>query len=102
MSIREVVQKNIVMGVDEVVAWAIDVSNWCSNPTNPAVALYDETNDMLDVSSTCLDGTASASDSTVTTPYIKSLTQGHTYRCEVQFAESGNTFECFFRIRAER
>lgn len=90
------------MGRNEQIAWDLVTTAWGS-PTDPVVTLWDVTGTELeDVSATNLSGTASVAGDTITTPYVLGLTPGRLYRLEVQFTCSGNVFEPYVEIQAER
>lgn len=102
MAIREVVEGRLVQGVDEQITYTVTTTPWGSIPGSIAVKAYDASNDLLDVSSTVLSGTASAVGDVITTPLVKALTEGHVYRVEVKFTSGNNVFECWFEVQAER
>lgn len=91
------------MGRNEQIAWNLVTTAWGSNPTDPVVTLWDLSGaEPEDVSATLLSGTASVDGDTITTPYVLGLTPGRLYRLEVQFTCSGNVFEPYVEIQAER
>ncbi len=98
---REVVEGAQVQGIDEVIAYSIDVSNWGSSPTNVAVVVK-KLSDGTDVTSTVMDpNSPSVATDTITLSSLDTLTEGEVYRVEVQFDISSDTFECFFYVHAE-
>ncbi len=99
---REVKEGMQVQGEDEQIAYSITTTPWGSDPSSVVVVVKDESADFADVTDTVTSGSASANGDIITTPIIKSLTAGRTYRVEVKFASGANVFECYFRIRAER
>ena len=99
---REVREGLQTQGEDEQIAYSITTTPWGSDPSSVAVVVKDESAAFADVTDTVTSGSASANGDVITTPIIKSLTAGRTYRVEVKFAAGANVFECYFRIRAER
>lgn len=98
---REVIGGKRIQGVDEQIAYTLTTTPWGSTPTSIAVKAY-ETTAMTDVTSTVLSGTASATGDVITLPLLLSLVEGQEYRIEVKFTCSGNLFEAFFYVQAER
>lgn len=99
---RAVKEGPLVQGEDEEIAYNITTTPWGSSPTSPAVKAYDVDNDYNDVSSTVLSGSPSVVGDVITTPVVKALTAGITYRIEVEFTCAGNVFECYLVIKGER
>ncbi len=99
MSYLAVLESPLLMTPDEIRAWTVDVSDYGSTPASLAMALYDETNDDADVSSTKLTGSITASGNTITTKQVTTLVKGNNYRAEVKFTDSSsNTWEFYIRI----
>lgn len=100
---REVEEGSQAQGVDEIIAYTIDV-----DPHTPVVIAatatkaYDVTDGAhTDVSATVLSGTTTVVTTVITTPLVQALTAGRTYRIEVKYTCSGNTYEPYFFIQAE-
>lgn len=97
---REFQESPFAQGVDESIAYTLTVpSSWGSSPTSPSVVIKDP--DGVDVSATCLSGSASVLGSVITTPKVKSLIAGNVYRLEVKWTDSGNTLEAYGFIVAQ-
>ena len=107
--IRQVIQSPIDQGADEDIVYQITTTPWGSSPGSSSAKIYsyagDDENDTAsytDVTSTNMTGAASESGDVVTLPAIDALVAGSKYRVEVQFTCSGNVFEPYFWIHAER
>lgn len=99
MNVREFTESPMPQGVDERIAYTLDVSPWGVTPTSPVVALKNAAG--TDVISSFSTGAASVSGNVITTPTIHSLVAGQIYRLEIKFVISGNTLEAWGNIRAE-
>lgn len=102
---REFIESPMPQGRNEALAYRLTSTPWAVSPTSPAVAIYShdpDTDTYTDVSSTKLVGSPSISGDVITTPLVYALTPGTKYRVEVRFTVSGNTFEPFGWIHAER
>ena len=98
---REIVEGIQVQGVDEAIAYSIDVSNWGSSPTSVS-AVVKQLSDGTDVTSTVMNpNSPSVATDTITLSPLDTLTEGEVYRVEVQFDISSDTFECYFFVKAE-
>ena len=91
-------------GVNETIAYALDVTVWGGTPASPTTMLYDVTapSQYDDVSGTNLDGSASVSGNIITTKQVTALAAGHRYRINVGWTNSGNTLEAYGFIEAEQ
>ena len=99
---REILEGLQYQGEDESVAYSIDVTNYGNTPTSPAVDVFDEDDLSTSVKSTVMPtGSPSVASNVITLPALTALTDGQTYRVEVQFTLSGNLFEVFFRVRGQ-
>lgn len=98
---REVLGGKRLQGTDEAIAYNVTTTPWGSSPTSIAVKAY-ELPGLTDVSATVLAGSASATGDVITLPILSALTAGITYRVEVKFTCSGNIFEAYFFVEAER
>lgn len=100
---REIVEGKQVQGIDESIAYTVTTTPWGSSPVSVSVKAYDITGPAYtDVSSTVLSGAASVSGDVITTPVLTALTEDHRYRVEVKFTCSGNTYEAYFFVDAEK
>lgn len=97
---REFTESPISQGIDEEIAYWFNSTAWGSSPTSVSAKIYDSSG--TDKSSTCLSGAVSVVGDKITTPLVKSLTVGETYRLEVKFTCSGNVLEAFCYITAEK
>lgn len=101
MKERQIV--TLKVGEDESIAYGLDVSAWGSGPTGVEVKAYDITdNARTDVSLSVLSGSPSVAGDIITLPKIENLSDGHTYRVEIKFSLSGNTFEPFMVVIGEK
>ena len=96
---REFKESPMAQGVDEIVAYNLTTTPWGSSPTSPVVKIYDSAG--TDVSSTNLTGSATVNGDVITTPAVKTLTNGNRYKMQVKFVSGGNTYEAFGYIDAE-
>ena len=105
MAKREVKQGPQYQGEDESIAYIITTTNWASSPTSTSakIFLYDvDAYTYTDQTSTLMTGSTSVNGDAVTLPIISSLVAGNRYRVELQFTVSGNIFEPYFWIYAQR
>jgi hypothetical protein len=96
MSEREVTESPRYQGSTEQIVYSFEFSAW-GTPTSPTVTLYDRT-DNQDVSTTCLNGSASISSTKVLTPTVKNLENGHKYALTAQATVTGNVLSMFCDI----
>lgn len=104
-AVREFKESEFYQGEDEILAYLVTTTPWASSPTSPTVKLFSydpDADTYTDVSATKLVGTATVAGDVITTPAVTSLTAGTKYRLEVKFVVSGNTFEGWGWIQAER
>lgn len=110
---REIKEGPQPQGADEQVPYRLDTANWNSDPSSPATPsaatayIYTVTDvagveTFTDVTSTKMSGSCSISGQYITMPTILSLVAGTKYRWECKFTLSGNIFEAFGIINAER
>jgi len=101
---REIEEGIMKQGVDEAPYYKLTTTPWGSTPTSIAVTAYARSSAAAwtDVTSTVLSGTASATGDVITLPKLSGLTEGTLYRVEVKFTVSGNIFEAFAYVQAER
>ena len=100
---REIKESPMPQGIDETIVYLLTTTPWASDPTSPSAKIYSFIDDAYtDVTSTNMSGTASATGDVITLPAVGSLVVDTRYRIEVQFTVSGNIFEPFAWIDAER
>ena len=99
MTIREIKNSPLPQGEDESVAYTLDTDDWGGYSSGAAVVIKDSSG--TDVSATKLSGSPSESGGVITTPLVTGLTKGESYRLEIKWVYSGNTFETFVVLRAE-
>lgn len=103
MTSRAFMEGRQLQGVDETVVYTLTTTNWGSSPASVSVKVFDVTADFADVTSTLMPtGSPSVSGDVITLPALKLLTETHLYRVEVKFTCSGNIFEAYGEILAER
>jgi len=100
---RRAEPSHFIQGEDERIAYVITTTHWCTNPINPAVAVYEIAEDgtRTNVSAAVLSGVPSVVGDDITTPLIENLEPDKVYRVEVLFECGGNTLEAFFFIFGE-
>ena len=84
----------------EAIVYKVDVTAWEASPTSPTVKVIDE-EDGADVTTTVMPaGNPGAPvGAIITLQKLQSLTVSRTYRVQVKFLGSGNTFEPYFRVQ---
>lgn len=97
---REIKESPLMQGIGERIAYTLTTTPWGSTPTSPVVKLK-TCPDLIDVSSTKLNGSASANGDVITTPLIIDLQDGKEYRLEITFVCSGNTFMAWAKVLGE-
>ncbi len=101
---REVEEGEQNQGVDESIAYTIDVTAWGNSPTSTSAVVKDitDSSSITDVTSTIMpSGSTSVSDNIITLPAATAMTAGKGYRIEVKMTLSGNVQEAYFIVRAE-
>ena len=108
-SIREIVESPIEQGTDEIFAYRFNTTNaqggGTTTVTSPAVVkVYDITDGAYTDVTTTVMPTNSPSIATVyiTTSPLKLMTVDHTYRMEIQFIISGNTYERYLIVECKQ
>jgi len=100
---REIKEGLQYQGADETIVYTLTTTPWSSSPTNTSAKIYEVDGDTLtDKTSTLMTGSTSVVGDTITIPAIAGLTAGTLYRVEVKWTTSGNTFEAFAELQAER
>ena len=91
------------IGVDETIVYTLTTTPWGSSPSSEAAKIFEVDGDTLtDVTTGLMSGNASATDDVITLPAIAGCTAGTDYRVEIIFTCSGNVFEAFAELKAER
>ncbi len=98
-NILEVTEGIQTQSADEQLAYQITTTNWGTAPTSATAVVWDLTAGETNVTPTSMPGTATVSGNIITLPLLKSLTENHMYRVETKFVSSGNTWECYFRVK---
>ena len=107
MTARIVREGRQVHSSSEIIAWAVDTTNWGGSPSSPGaeIFLYNPADGTYTDKTTDLFGanTPTVSSNIVTCPALSgsALTIGATYRLEVTFVIGGNTLECVIPIDCE-
>lgn len=105
-STREAVESPVEQGADEKIAYTFDFAGLgTSAPTSPTCQLWDVTDGTawVDVTSTSLSGSATASGAIVTSGLVQALTAGHVYRLEAKASGAGGAvFEGYTMIYGAR
>jgi len=102
MTNREIVESPLYQGIDEKISYTLDTTPWGSSPTFLETKIYNmSTGTKIDVSSTNLSGSTVANGNIISTPAIQDLITRISYRLEIKFIISGNTFEAFAIIIGE-
>lgn len=84
---------------DETVAYTFDVSAVTSTPAAPSCSILDITDRDNPVAGGTLSGTATVSETNVTTQLLGSLTEGKVYRLITTFTDGGSqTFSRYYDI----
>ena len=102
-NIREIKEGLQYQGADETIVYTLTTTPWGSTPTSTAAKIYEVDEDTLtDKTTTQMTGATSVTGDIITLPTIKSLVAGTLYRVEIAFTCSGNVFEAFAELQAER
>ena len=100
---REIAQGKQWQGVDEEIPYTLTTTKWGSSPSSVSVKAYTVQGETFtDVSSTVLSGSPSVNGDIITLPVLKSLVEGVEYRIEMKFTCSGNVFESWATVFAQR
>lgn len=97
---REVVEGTLYQGEDEQIAYTLDVTAIGNTPTSSSVKVYSKSGgSYTDVTATVMPtGSSSELGNIITTPILKSLTAGVTYRMEIKYTLDGNVLENYVWI----
>ena len=102
-NLREIKEGLQYQGVDETVVYTLTTTPWGTAPSSPGAKIYEVDGDTFtDKTTTLMSGSASPADDVITLPAIASLVAGTLYRVEIVFTCSGNIFEAFAELQAER
>ena len=102
-NIREIKEGLQYQGADETIVYTLTTTPWGSTPSSTAAKIYAVDGDTLtDKTTTQMTGATSVTGDIITLPTIKSLVAGTLYRVEIVFTCSGNVFEAFAELQAER
>ena len=105
---REVKEGKQYQGIEEEIAYTITTTPWGSSPTSITAKVFSLPDNGVDsdIVDTTTDnmpsGSPSASGDVITLPVLKSLVLDTMYRVEVKFTCSGNIFEAYAYVKAER
>lgn len=97
---RIIVQSPMFQGEDERIAYRLNTTPWGTSPASPSVVLYDDAG--ANVSATYMTGSPTVSGVMIIAPVVHSLVRGNQYRMEIKWTDSGNTFETWMDITAQR
>lgn len=98
---REVAEGVQYQGVDESIAYTLDVSAIGSSPSSVSVVVKDVTNGTVVTATVMPSGAASVSGNVITLPPLTGLTAGVLYRVEVKYTISNNVLESYFYVQAQ-
>ena len=102
-NLREIKEGLQYIGEDETIVYTLTTTPWGSTPSSEAAKIFEvDGDDLTDVTTTLMTGAASATDDVITLPAIAGCTAGNDYRVEIIFTCSGNVFEAFAELKAER
>ena len=102
-NIREIKEGLQYQGADETVVYTLTTTPWGSTPTTTAAKIYEVDGDTLtDKTTTQMTGATAVTDDIITLPAVTALVAGTLYRVEIVFTCSGNVFEAFAELQAER
>uniref|UniRef100_A0A6M3KY09 Uncharacterized protein n=1 Tax=viral metagenome TaxID=1070528 RepID=A0A6M3KY09_9ZZZZ len=100
VNILEVMESPVEQASYEQVAYVLDTTNAGGSPgTSPNTRLYQISNATQLTGTTYLSGSATVSTNNITTPIIKGLSGGQTYRLEVDWAYGSNRIGVFCLIK---
>lgn len=103
---REIKEGMQEQGEDEVIVYTLTVpTSWGTSPTSPSAKIYSYdsgTRTYTDVTSTKMSGSASVVGQVITLPAVTGLVDGTTYRVEIKWTDTGNTFEPYAWIKGVR
>lgn len=98
---REVVEGRQWQGVDEIIAYTLDVSAVGSTPSSVSVVVKDVTNSTTVTATVMPVNSPTVNGDVITLSPLKLLTNGVLYRVEVKYVISGNTLESYFYVQGQ-
>ena len=102
-NIREIKEGKQYQGEDETIVYTLTTTPWGSTPSSTAAKIYEVDGDTLtDKTTTQMTGATAVTDDIITLPAVTALVAGTLYRVEIVFTCSGNVFEAFAELQAER
>ena len=102
-NIREIKEGLQYQGEDETIVYTLTTTPWGSTPSSTAAKIYEVDGDTLtDKTTTQMSGATSVLGDVITLPEVTALVAGTLYRVEIVFTCSGNVFEAFAELQAER
>ena len=102
-NIREIKEGLQYQGEDETLVYTLTTTPWGSTPSATAAKIYAVDGDTLtDKTTTQMSGATSVLGDVITLPEVTALVAGTLYRVEIVFTCSGNVFEAFAELQAER
>ena len=102
-NIRKIKEGLQYQGADETIVYTLTTTPWGTSPSSTSAKIYEVTvHTFTDKTSTNMTGSTSVTGDVITLPAIASLVDGTLYRVEVQFTCSGNIFEAYADLQAER
>ncbi len=98
---REVLEGKQFQGVDESIAYTLDVSAVGSSPSSVSVVVKDVTHATVVTATVMPTGSASVSGNVITLPALTQLTAGVLYRVEVKYTIANNVLESYFYVQGQ-
>ena len=97
---REVAEGKQHQGVDEQIAYSLDVSAVGSSPSSPVVVVKDVTTGTVVTSTVMPTNVPTVAGDVITLSPLKLLTADRLYRVEVKYTLEGNVLESYFYVQA--
>lgn len=101
INVREVQEGKQYQGVDEIIAYTLDVTAVGSTPTLPVVTVKDVTNATLVTPAVMPTNSPTVNGNVITLSPLKLLTAGVLYRVEVKYVIDGNTLESYVYVQGQ-
>lgn len=103
MASRQVKEKRVSQGVDEVIPYAITTTPWGGSPAGVSFKVFTaDEGTFTDVTTTAAAGSATVSSDVIILPGLGWATEGAMLRTEVKWTSGGATLETFFEVTIER
>jgi hypothetical protein len=99
---REVKESPIAQGVEEQIAYRIDVAPWGSAPTDVDMVVLDESAGFADVTGSVTTGAPGVVGDVITLPLLHSLELNHVYFVEALWTAGGQRLSAWARVYAIR